>query len=112
MTSGFFLNGLKGCQIRNNYVFRTGQSAIQAYAIKGCVIEDNDFESTGGGGNPTVFTTHTWNTTFRRNNYRDRPGLKVNTQAGFVEKCGRDNIYQNNLVNGSLVPVVSRQPCD
>ncbi|HET7114294.1 MAG TPA: hypothetical protein VFI57_11665, partial [Pyrinomonadaceae bacterium] len=41
LSNGFFLNGLKGCQIRNNYVYRTGQNAIQAYAIQGCVIEDN-----------------------------------------------------------------------
>jgi hypothetical protein len=112
MTSGLFLAGLKGCQIRNNYVFRTGQNALQAYGISGCVIEDNDFESTGGGGNPTVFTTGATNTTFRRNGYRDRPGLGISTHPGFVEKCGRDNIYQNNLVNGSAEAAVGRLPCD
>jgi len=112
MTSGLFLAGLKGCQIRNNYVFRTGQNALQAYGIGGCVIEDNDFESTGGGGNATVFTSYTLNTIFRRNNYRGRPGLTINTQPGFVEKCGRDNIYQNNLVNGSQVAGIIRLPCD
>jgi hypothetical protein len=112
MTGGLFLVGLKGCQIRNNYVFRTGQNALQAYRISDCVIEDNDFESTGGGGNPTVFTTGATNTTFRRNGYRDRPGLGISTQAGFAEKCGRDNIYQNNLVNGSAPAGIGRLPCD
>lgn len=112
MTSGFFLNGLRGCQVRNNYVFRTAQNALQAYSIKGCVIEDNDFESTGGGGNATVFTTDATNTIFRRNHYRDRPGLSINTQAGFIEKCGKDNTYEDNLVNGARVPVLARQPCD
>jgi len=111
MSNGMFLVGLKACQIRNNYVFRTGQNAIQAYAIKGCVIEDNDFESTGGGGNPTVWTDNADNTIFRRNHYRDRPGLGVNTQSGFVEQCGRNNVYEDNLVNGRKVPIVSRQPC-
>src|SRR6185503_18062161 len=77
LSNGFFLNGLKGCQIRNNYVFRTGQNAIQDYAIDSCVIEDNDFESTGGGGNYTVSTEGAVNNIFRRNNYRDRPGLQI-----------------------------------
>ena len=93
------------------YVFRTGQNAIQAYAIKGCVIEDNDFESTGGGGNATVSTDGAVNNIFRRNNYRDRPGLAINTQAGFVEICGKDNVYEKNLVNGRAVRAVSTQPC-
>ncbi|HSE33241.1 MAG TPA: right-handed parallel beta-helix repeat-containing protein [Pyrinomonadaceae bacterium] len=111
MSNGFFLNGLNGCHIRNNYVFRTGQNAIQAYKIKGCTIEDNDFESTGGGGNSTVWTEAALNNIFRRNNYRDRPGLAINTQAGFIEVCGNNNIYESNLVNGRSVEVVSRQPC-
>lgn len=111
MSNGFFLNGLKGCQIRNNYVFRTGQNAIQAYAIDGCVIEDNDFESTGGGGNATVATEGAVNNIFRRNNYRDRPGLAINVQAGFLETCGKNNTYEKNLVNNREVPVVATQPC-
>jgi hypothetical protein len=111
MSNGFFLNGLTGCQIRNNYVYRTGQNAIQAYKIKGCTIEDNDFESTGGGGNATVWTEAALNNIFRRNNYRDRPGLAINVQAGFLEVCGSNNVYEDNLVNGKKVPVVARQPC-
>jgi hypothetical protein len=111
LSNGFFLNGLKGCQIRNNYVYRTGQNAIQAYAIEGCLIEDNDFESTGGGGNATVSTEGAVNNIFRRNNYRDRPGLTINTQAGFLEVCGRGNTYEKNLINGRDVPAVATQPC-
>ncbi len=111
MSNGFFLNGLKGCQIRNNYVFRTGQNAIQAYGIDGCLIEDNDFESTGGGGNPSVATTGAVNNIFRRNNYRDRPGLAISTHAGFGEVCGRNNVYEKNLVNNRDVPTVSTKPC-
>ena len=111
MSNGLFLNGLKGCQVRNNYVYRTGQNAIQAYAINGCVIEDNDFESTGGGGNATVATEGAVNNIFRRNNYRDRPGLGINVQAGFVEVCGNNNVYEKNLVNGRDLPAVSKQPC-
>jgi hypothetical protein len=111
LSNGFFLNGLKGCQIRNNYVYRTGQNAIQAYLIEGCLIEDNDFESTGGGGNATVYTESAVNNIFRRNNYRDRPGLTINVQAGFLEVCGKGNIYEKNLVNGRDLPAVATQPC-
>lgn len=100
MSNGFFLNGLKGCRIFNNYVYRTGQNAIQGYGIDGCVIEDNDFESTGGGGNATVWTQGSMNNLFRRNNYRDRPGLGISVHPGFVEVCGKNNQYENNLVNG------------
>jgi hypothetical protein len=111
MTNGLFLNGLKGCQIRNNYVYRTGQNAIQAYSISGCVIEDNDFESTGGGGNTTVWTQDAVNNVFRRNHYRDRPGLTINVQAGFIEVCGKGNVYENNLINGRDLGGATQQPC-
>ena len=111
LSNGFFLNGLKGCQIRNNYVYRTGQNAIQAYSIEGCLIEDNDFESTGGGGNYTVWTTDSANNIFRRNNYRDRPGLSINVQAGFLEICGKGNTYEKNLIRGRDVPSLATQPC-
>ena len=100
MSNGFFLNGLKGCRVFNNYVYRTGQNAIQAYGIDGCIIEDNDFESTGGGGNATVWTQGSTNNIFRRNNYRTRPGLAINTHPGFVEVCGKNNVYENNLIDG------------
>lgn len=111
MSNGFFINGLKGCQIRNNYVYRTGQNAIQAYAIEGCVFEDNDFESTGGGGNYTVSIEGAVNNIFRRNNYRDRPGLKINVQAGFLEICARGNVYEQNLINGVDKRAVATLPC-
>ena len=111
MSNGLFLVGLKGCQIRKNYIFRTGQNAIQAYGIEGCVIEDNDFESTGGGGNPTVWTQGAVNNIFRRNNYRDRPGLTINVQPGFVENCGKGNVYEKNLTHGQDIRGVTTQPC-
>lgn len=104
MSNGLFLVGLKDCEIINNYVFRTGQNAIQAYALNGCLIQDNDFESTGGGGNPTVHLTNVQNTTFRRNHFRSRPGLTINTQSGMVDKCGQGNKFENNLTNGKYAP--------
>lgn len=107
MSNGIFLVGLKQCEIVNNYVFRTGQNALQAYALDGCLIQDNDFESTGGGGNSTVMLTGVLNSTFRRNHFRSRPGLKINTQAGIIDKCGKGNVFDNNREN-----VVANAPCD
>lgn len=106
LINGIFLNGLEGCELINNYVFRTGQNAIQAYAIKQCLIQDSDFESTGGGGNPTVMINNSSGNIFRRNNYRDRPDLGINTQAGFVDKCGAGNVYEDNRVGGEVVPSI------
>ena len=104
MSNGIFAVGLKKCQIVNNYVFRTAQNALQAYALDGCLVQDNDFESTGGGGNSTVMLNNVLNSVFRRNNFRSRPGLTINTQAGIVEKCGKGNVFESNLVDGRNVP--------
>jgi len=106
MSNGIFLVGLKSCEIVRNYVFRTGQNALQAYALNGCVIEDNDFESTGGGGNYTIALDSAVNTTIRRNHFRSRPGLGINVQAGILDKCGKGNIIENNRVDG----VATKQP--
>jgi len=109
MSNGIFLVGLKKCEIINNYIYRTGQNAIQAYAIDGCLIQDNDFESTGGGGNSTVALNNVANTIFRRNHYRSRPGLSINTQAGFVDRCGKGNVFDDNRYEG--VPTRSIPVC-
>lgn len=106
MSNGIFLVGLKQCEIVNNYVFRTGQNGLQAYSLDGCLIQDNDFESTGGGGNATVMLTNVANSTFRRNHFRSRPGVTINTQAGITDKCGKGNVFDDNRGNG-----VANAPC-
>jgi hypothetical protein len=104
MSNGIFLVGLKKCEIISNYVFRTGQNALQAYALDGCLIQDNDFESTGGGGNSTVMLNGVLNSIFRRNDFRSRPGLMLNVQGGFTDKCGKGNVFENNHTDGVLTP--------
>ena len=104
LSNGIFLVGLKQCEIVNNYVFRTGQNALQAYSLDGCLIQDNLFESTGGGGNPTVMLNGVLNSTFRRNHFRARPGVTINTQAGIVDKCGKGNVFEDNRGNGAFSP--------
>lgn len=101
MSNGLFLVGLKGCEIINNYVFRTGQNALQAYGLDGCLVQDNDFESTGGGGNSTVMLNGVTNSIFRRNHYRQRPGVTINTQTGTIDKCGKGNVFEDNRGNPS-----------
>lgn len=105
MSNGLFLVGLKKCEIANNYVFRTAQNAIQAYGLNGCLIQDNDFESTGGGGNGSVMLVEVSNSIFRRNHFRSRPGLTINTHPGFVEKCGQANVFEDNRVEGGFIQV-------
>ena len=111
MSNGFFLNGLRDCRIANNYIFRTGQNAIQAHGITKCVIEDNDLDSTGGGGNSTIWLIRSKDNVFRRNNYRERPGITFNTQSGITEVCGDRNVYEQNLTLGKDIPNVRRMPC-
>ena len=104
MSNGIFLVGLRKCEVINNYVFRTGQNALQAYTLDACVIQDNDFESTGGGGNSTVLLNNVANSILRRNHFRSRPGVTINTQAGLVDKCGRGNVFEDNRTDGAVTP--------
>jgi hypothetical protein len=104
MSNGLFLVGLRKCEIINNYVFRTGQNALQAYKLDGCLVQDNDFESTGGGGNSTAMLNGVTNSVFRRNHYRMRPGVTINTQPGIIDKCGKGNVFEDNRINGKVNP--------
>jgi hypothetical protein len=104
MSNGIFIVGLKNCEILNNYVFRTAQNALQVYGLDRCVIQDNDFEATGGGGNATVLLNNVSNSMFRRNHFRSRPGLAVSTQPGIVDKCGKGNVFQDNRTDGAVTP--------
>jgi hypothetical protein len=110
MSNGIFLNGLKDCQILNNYIFRTGQNAIQAWAISGCLIQDNIFDSTGGGGNPSFWSKGMRDTIVRRNNFIKRD-IAINMQAGFLEICGEGNQYIDNLIPGHDGPAPATRRC-
>lgn len=112
MSNGIFLVGLKQCEVINNYVYRTGQNAIQAYNLDGCLIQDNDFEHTGGGGASTVQFYGVRNTTIRRSHFRSSPNVPINVQAGFNEaqgSCG--NKFEDNLIDGRSFTYVN-QPCE
>jgi len=110
MSNGLFLNGLKDCQILNNYIFRTGQNAIQAYNISNCLIEDNIFDSTGGGGNPSFWSKGMRDTIVRRNNFIKR-NIKINMQAGFLDICGERNQYVDNMIPSVIGPAPATRKC-
>ena len=111
MSNGLFLNGLTDCQIVNNYIFRTGQNAIQAYGISNCVIEDNVFDSTGGGGNPSFWSDKMTDTIVRRNPYIIKRNIPINMQAGFLEICGERNQYIGNSGPGVAGPLQPTRRC-
>lgn len=110
MSNGLFLNGLKDCQILNNYIFRTSQNAIQIYNISNCLIQDNIFDSTGGGGNPSFWSKGMRDTIVRRNNFIKRP-IAISMQAGFMEICGERNQYIDNAIPGVAGPAPPTRKC-
>jgi hypothetical protein len=111
MSNGIYTVGMKGCRIVNNYVFRTGQNAVQMYSSDGCLVQDQDFEHTGGGGAFTVQFYGVRNTTVRRAHFRTTPGLPLSAAAGISEidgSCG--NIYEDNRIDGRPFELTS-PPC-
>ena len=110
MSNGLFLNGLKDCEIVNNYIFRTGQNAIQAYALSNCVIQDNVFDSTGGGGNSSFWSNGMKDTIVRRNSFIQR-NIAINMQSGFEEVCGQRNQYIDNMSVGIASPLQPARRC-
>jgi hypothetical protein len=110
MSNGLFLSGLKDCQIVNNYIFRTGQNAIQIYNISNCLIQDNIFDSTGGGGNPTFWSKGMRDTIVRRNVYVKR-NIAINMQAGFMDICGERNQYMDNVIPSVVGPAPPTRKC-
>lgn len=101
MSNGIYAVGLEKCRIINNYVFRTGQNAVQMYNSDGCLIQDNDFHHTGGGGQFTCEFIGVRGTTVRRSDFRTAEGVAINTQAGFHESDGScGNFFEDNKVDG------------
>lgn len=97
MSNGIFLNGLNTLTAAVNHIFRTGQNAMQIYNVQNGLIQDNVFDSTGGGGNPSFWSQGMRNTVVRRNPFFKRD-IPINMEAGFLEKCGTGNTYVDNFI--------------
>ena len=111
MSNGFFLVGLNSFEVINNYIFRTGQNAIQAYNISKGLIQDNIFDSTGGGGAVSFWSNAMRDTVIRRNNSIVRQGLTINMASGFIEVCGSGNVYEDNMSPGHAVGLQPVRQC-
>ena len=98
MTSGIFITGeLPNLRIVNNYIFKTGQAAIQMYGGgQGALIQDNQLDSTGGGGAVAIELYDVTGATLRRNNMFTQPNIPFSTAAG-IKDCGRANVFDNNF---------------
>ena len=68
------------------------------------ITVENTVLSDGGGGNSTAMLNGVTNSVFRRNHYRMRPGVTINTQAGLIDKCGKGNVFEDNRINGKVNP--------
>lgn len=97
LSNGIFLVGLRQFTVVNNHIFRTGQNAMQIYNAQNGLIQDNVFDSTGGGGNPSFWSQGMRDTIVRRNPFFKRD-IPINMEAGFLEKCGQGNTYVDNFI--------------
>jgi hypothetical protein len=108
MSNGFFVNSVNGVTIKNNYVYKTGQSAVQWVGAgrgtgAGSFIEDNWFDATGGGGNPSILLIDTSGVTVRRNKFTLDPNTKFGTDLR-IRNCGdTSNVFLDN--NNGLVRI-------
>lgn len=111
MSNGIFASGIKDFEFINNRIFRTGQNAMQIYNVQTGIIQDNVFDSTGGGGNPSFWSRGMRGTIVRRNNSVKRD-IAINMQFGFIDICGTDNQYVDNFIPGVDGPAPATKTCD
>src|SRR3989442_15682076 len=102
MTSGIFITGeLPNLRIVNNYIFKTGQAAIQMYGGgQGALIQDNRLDSTAGGGLVAIELYKVSRATLRHNSIFDQPGIPFSTGPG-IKDCGKGNVFERNYYGSS-----------
>lgn len=112
MSNGILVHSINGVTIRNNYIYKTGQNAIQWYGVgrgtgAGSLIEDNWFDATGGGGNPTIALITASGVTVRRNRFT----LDADTQFGTdlrIQDCGGTrNVFADNRNGPTSISAVN-----
>ncbi|MGI9069690.1 MAG: hypothetical protein ACR2HX_25215 [Pyrinomonadaceae bacterium] len=112
MANGFFVNSVNGVTIKNNYVYKTGQTAVQWYGSgrgtgTGSIIEDNWFDATGGGGNPSILLIKASGVTVRRNRFTLDPDTKFGTDLRIRDCGGTKNVFLDNSNGPIRISVVT-----
>ncbi len=112
MANGFLMNSVNGVTIKNNYVYKTGQSGLQWYGAglgtgTGSYIEDNWFDATGGGGNPSILFINVSGVTVRRNRFTLDPDTKFGTDLSIRDCGGTRNVFRDNSNGPIRISVVT-----
>lgn len=115
MSNGVLVHSANGVTIKNNYIYKTAQSAVQWSGTAsapgtGSVVEDNWFDATGGGGTPSILFNDVSGVVVRRNRFT----VAANTQFGTdlrIQDCGgRRNVFLDNG-NGPIRISVDTRNC-
>jgi hypothetical protein len=112
MSNGILMNAVNGVTIKNNYIYKTGQAAIQWYGVPrrtgtGSLIEDNWFDATGGGGTPTILLLNAGGLTVRRNRFSLDPDTVFGTDLRIQDCGGAGNIFADNRNGADSITVVT-----
>lgn len=112
MSNGLLMNSVNGVTIKNNYIYKTGQCAIQWYGVgprtgTGSLIEDNWFDATGGGGNPTILLTNASGVTIRQNRFTLDADIQFSTDQRIQDCGGRGNVFVENRIGPTLLSAVT-----
>lgn len=115
MANGFFVTSVNGVTIKNNYVYKTGQNAVQWTGEErgtgsGSFIEDNWFDATGGGGNPSILLINVSGVTLRRNKFTLDSNTKFGTDLRIQDCGGTRNVFIDNR-NGPIRVSVATTDC-
>jgi hypothetical protein len=116
MSSCFIVATLNRVTLAGNYCFKTAQAGIQWYGKEGMrgqgsVIQDDIFDSTGGGGGPTIFFRDTEGITVKRNAFAKAADIKFNTDFRMFDCGGKNNIASDNLFNGKDTIGLTMEGC-
>jgi hypothetical protein len=109
MSNGILVSAANNVTIKNNYIYKTGQDAIQWYGTPaatgtGSLVEDNWFDSTGNGEDGTVQLNNTSGITLNRNRVTVEPLPPFSVDHRFQNCDSTNNVLTNTTFNG--VPIL------
>jgi len=112
MSNGILMNAVNGVTIKNNYIYKTGQAAIQWYGAPqrtgtGSLIEDNWLDATGSGGTPSILLISVSGLTVRRNRFTLDPGTVFGTDQRILDCSGSRNVFVDNRNGPTSIPALT-----